>query len=106
MGKLTKSQRKELEMVLSALDRLNLFIDNPAIAFCRVSEINQKVAQGPFEYRARDSHRTQHYIGRDNAEWDIDYVNQITPMDKGIGSDLVSRFTARKSLERFIENNS
>jgi hypothetical protein len=102
MAKLTKKQKQKLEMALSAIDRLINFIDSDRIAFCHVEEINQKVAQGPNDFRARDSHRSQHYVGRDNYEWDIDYIKQLKIMDKGIGSDLVSRYTARKILQDLL----
>lgn len=106
MAKLTKAQRQEIEMALSALDRLITFVNRPEIAFCRVTEYNEKVPQGPLEFRARDSHRTQHYVGKEGAEWDIAYVKSMTEMDKGIGSDLVASHTTKKILERFLENNS
>lgn len=106
MAKLTKAQKQEIEMAISAMERMLNFINRPEIAFCRVSEVNEKVAHGPLDYRARDSHRTQHYVGRDNYEWDINYIKEMTPMDKGIGSDLVAGYTTKKILERFLENNS
>lgn len=106
MAKLTKAQRQEIEMALSAVETMLNFINRPEIAFCRVTEINEQVSQGPLNYRARDSHRTQHYVGREGAEWDISYIKEMTPMDKGIGSDLVAGWTTKKILERFLENNS
>lgn len=102
MAKLTKKQKQKIEMALSALDRLINCIDSDQISFCRVEEINEKVAQGPNDFRARESHRSQHYIGRDNYEWDIDYIKQLQPMDKGIGSDLVARYTAKKILQDLL----
>lgn len=106
MAKLTKKQREEIQSALASLARLNQFIDRQEIAFCRVTEINEQVAQGPNDYRARESHRSQHYSGRDGSEWDIHFIKELTPMDKGIGSDLVNRFTVGAILERFLKNNS
>lgn len=103
MAKLTKAQRAQIATALNAVDDLIKFIEREEIAFCRVSEINEKVAHGPLNYRARASHRSQHHTGRDGSEWDIDYIKELTPMDKGIGSPLVSRYTIKKSLERLLE---
>lgn len=102
MAKLTKAQRAQIMTALNAVDDLIKYIESESIAFCHVKEINTKVSQGPNDYRARDSHRSQHYIGRDGAEWDIDYVKDLTPMDKGIGSSLVNRYTIKKALEGLL----
>lgn len=106
MAKLTKAQRNELQVALNAVNRLIAYIESPSIAFCNVKSINIKTPQGPLDYRARDAHETKHYIGKDNYEWDVAFVKELTPMDKGIGSDLVARYTIKKTLERFLENNS
>lgn len=103
MAKLTKAQKLQIQSALSAVNDLIKFIEREDIAFCHVKEINEQVAQGPNDYRARESHRSQHYIGRDNYEWDINFVRDLSPMEKGIGSPLVSRYTIKKSLERLLE---
>jgi hypothetical protein len=103
MAKLTKTQRQSIQSALNATNALIAYIERDNIAFCNVKELNIKVEQGPNDYRARDSHRSQHYIGRDNYEWDIDYVKELTPMDKGIGSPLVQRYDIKRSLEQLLE---
>lgn len=103
MAKLTKAQRQAIQSALNATNALIAYIERKDIAFCNVTEINAKVPQGPNEYRALEPHRSQHYTGRDNYEWDIDYINQLTPMDKGIGSPLVQRYDIKKTLERLLE---
>lgn len=102
MAKLTKAQRLQIETALNATNALIAYIESESIVFCHVKEINEKVAQGPNDYRARESHRSQHYEGRDGTEWDINYIKDLSPMDKGIGSPLVQRYTIKKSLERLL----
>ena len=104
MAKLTKAQRQQIETALNATNALIAYIERGDVAFCRVTELNQKVQQGPMEYRALSSHRTQHYTGHDGLEWDIDYIKELTPMDKGIGSPLVQRYDIKRTLERLLEN--
>lgn len=103
MAKLTKSQRRSIEEALNATNILIAFLERQDVAICREWELNIKVEQGPDDYRAKNSHRSQHYVGRDNSEWDIDYVKELSPMDKGVGSPLVSRYDIKKNLERLLE---
>lgn len=103
MAKLTKAQKQQIQSALNATNALIAYIERDNIAFCHVKEINQDVAQGPNDFRAKDSHRSQHYIGRDNYEWDIHYVKEISPMDKGIGSPLIQRYDIKRTLERLLE---
>lgn len=105
MAKLTKAQKNEIQVALNAVNRLIAFIEKPSVAFCNVKSVNIKTAQSSLDYRARDAHETKHYKGVDDREWDIDLVKELTPMDKGIGSDLVARYDIKKTLERFLENN-
>lgn len=103
MAKLTKAQKAQIQTALHATNLLIGFIERGDIAFCSVKEINEQVAQGPLDYRARDSHRSQHYEGRDGTEWDINYIKEMTPMDKGAGSLLVQRYTIKQALEKLLE---
>lgn len=103
MAKLTKAQRLQIETALNACNTLIAYIESEHIAFCHVKELNENVPHGPNDYRARESHRSQHYVGRDNYEWDVNFIRELSPMDKGIGSPLVSRYTIKKSLERLLE---
>lgn len=103
MAKLTKAQKLQIQTALDACNALIAYIESENIAFCHVKEINEQVKQGPNDYRARESHRSQHYVGRDNHEWDINFIRDLSPMDKGIGSPLVQRYTIKKSLERLLE---
>lgn len=103
MAKLTKAQRQSIQTALNATNALIAYIEREDVAFCHARELNIDVRQGPLDYRARESHRSQHYVGRENYEWDIHYVKEMTPMDKGIGSPLVQRYSIKKSLERLLE---
>lgn len=103
MAKLTKAQRQQIQAALNATNALIAYIERDNIAFCNVKEINKDADQGPNDYRARDSHRSQHYTGQDGYEWDIHYVKEMTPVDKGIGSPLIQRYDIKRSLERLLE---
>ncbi len=102
MAKLTKLQRRQIENALASVDRAISFIEQERIAICSVREENIRTAQGLNEYRAPVSHRSQRYEGRDNSVWSIDYVKTLSPIDKGIGSDLVSIYTAKRTLEDIL----
>lgn len=103
MAKLTRKQRQHIEAALAAVNRLNAFIESERIVVCRLQSVNVETAHGPNDFRARDIHETKRYIGRDGTEWDISYIKEMSPIDKGIGSDLVARYDIKKSLERLLE---
>jgi hypothetical protein len=102
MAKLTIAQKRTLSSALQSLDRAIAFIESNRVAICVATEVNAATAQGPNEYRAKEPHRSQDYVGRDDSKWTIDWVNQLSPIDKGIGSDLVSIYTARSTLRNFL----
>jgi hypothetical protein len=100
MAKLTKQQKMELQSALSSIDRLIRFIEDPRTAVCRIEEVNEATANTA--YRPAKSHRSQHYVGRDNHEWDINWIYELTPINKEIGSDLIAIYSAKKSIERLM----
>lgn len=103
MAKLTKAQKREIETALISLNRLIAFIENPAIEICRSKSVNIETDHGPMDFRANAPHETKHFNGRDGVEWDITYIKELTPIDKGIGSDLVARYDVRQALVRLLE---
>jgi hypothetical protein len=110
MAKLTKAQRRCIQSAIDSLDRALTFIERDRTAICITGEINSAVAHtgdgSPgHEYRAAAPYRTQDYTGRDDSAWSIDWVRTLTPIDKGIGSDLVSFYTARSTLQALLSES-
>lgn len=84
--------------MIEKTDRLIRFIESDHVAICRISEVNHLTKNTG--YRPAEPHRTQHYKGRDDLEWDIDYIHELTPMNKTAGSDLVAAWDIKRELER------
>ena len=105
MAKLTKLQRRTIENAVHSINRTIRMIESNAYAVCLTGEINSEVAQTGDEYRAAKPHRAQEYTGRDGSSWSINWIRQLQPIDKGIGSDLVGMYTARQTLETMLESN-
>lgn len=110
MAKLTKVQRREIEGALRSVHAVIQFIESDHIAVCRAGRINAKVHHhgngnpgSGHDYRAAQPFETVNYKGRDDAEWSIDYIRTLSPIDKGIGSDLVRLYTAQSTLAGFLE---
>lgn len=106
MAKLTKKQKIELDRLVQTVERLERFIMSDRIAICVDAEINSKVPVGPMEYRNGRVTRSQEYTGTNDTKWTIDFERYLTPIDKGIGSDLVALYNVKKGINRFIENNT
>lgn len=96
MAKLTKAQRTKILAALNAIRALNNCIASKGVAFCHVTTINKDVPQNR-SFRNGEIVETKTY---ENGEqkWSIDFITELTPMEKDIGSALVSRFTAEKIL--------
>lgn len=95
MAKLTKAQRQAIESVLASVNRAIAFIENDRIAICTAREINAAVehygtGESGHTYRAASPYRSQDYKGRDDSEWSIDWIRELTPIAKGTGSDLIN----------------
>lgn len=103
MAKLTKAQRRQIEGALESITKALAFINSDRIELCRVSEINAQCAQGPNDYRACVLNRSQTYRGNDGESWSIDYVRELSPIDKGVGSDLVRLYTAQDLLRDLLK---
>lgn len=106
-AKLTKALRREIDDALQSLNRAIAFIESDRIAICSKTDMNAAVSHtGTGEpgqsYRAAAPYMTKAYKGREDAEWTIDYIRELTPMSKGVGSDLVSIYTARQTLSRVL----
>ena len=111
MAKLTKAQRNQIRSALASIDRLIAFIESDKIAICRTGAINADVPnrgdgspEKGGEYRAAEPFETKQYKGRDDSEWSIDWVRTLSPISKGIGSDLVAAYTARQTLSAILES--
>lgn len=108
MAKLTKAQRRDIEDALASVNRAIQFIESDRIAVCSVSDINAAVphagtGEPGHSYRAAAPYKSQAYKGRDDSEWTIDFIRELTPMSKGVGSNLVAVYTARQTLSRMLE---
>jgi len=105
MAKLTKVQRNTLSSTLADIDRALTFINSDQIALCAVSEINAQVPKGPKDFRSGEIVRSKDYEHRDPNEpgWTIDFVHELTPLSKGVGSDLVALYTAKQRLTTLLE---
>lgn len=101
MAKLTRAQRADIEGAMTALNRLIRAIEAENVAFCHKGLINNKVQQNR-DFRNGIIVKSKDYKGRDGSEWTIDFVETLTPMDKGLGSDLVARYDVKKYLERLL----
>jgi hypothetical protein len=67
--------------------------------------INRLVVQGADEFRAPRIDAVP-YEGRDGAKWTIEYVRQLTPISKGVGSPLVQLDTAIRGLESMLQEGA
>jgi hypothetical protein len=109
MGKLTKAQRRDLESIAASLDRFFRWIESDSIALCRAGKINDAAAHygdgSPgHEFRAASPFETKHHKGRDDSEWQISWIRTLSPISKGVGSDLMAAYTARSIVNRMLES--
>jgi hypothetical protein len=103
MTKLTRAQRKELESALSCLERGLRFIESDTIALARTGKINAACSHTT-EYRASPATiQRQDYTGRDDDRWHIDWIPTLEPISKGIGSDLVALYDAKRTITRLLQ---
>lgn len=105
MAKLTKIQHSTLTATLGDIDRALRFINSNQIALCSISEINNKVPKRDRDFRAEHIVRSQNYEHRDPDQpgWTIDFVQELTPLSKDTGSDLVALYTAKDRIAKLLE---
>jgi len=106
MAKLTKRQQREIRDAINSLERLMDFINDSRIEVCRRGRINEDVPPGPQDFRQCSVEESKDYTGADGAEWTINFVATLDPMEKGIGSDLVAMHTTHKILRNFLCDNT
>lgn len=107
MAKLTKAQRRDIEAALRSVNRAIEYIEQDRVAICIAATTNSAVdhtgdGSPGHEFRAGRPFERKHYKGREGMEWSIDRVRTLTPVNKGIGSDLVAVYTARDTLTAFL----
>ena len=103
MAKFTKAQKRQMQSALDSMDRAIAFIEQDRIAVCVKGRVNAEVHHGPAEYRAAAPSERQQYEGVEGRKWSIDWIETLQPIDKGIGSDLVSLYTARRTLAAILD---
>jgi hypothetical protein len=96
MAKLTKVQRQQILAALNAIRTVNSCIASKGVAFCHITTTNREVPQHR-SFRNGEVVETRNYENGDQ-KWSIDFVTELTIMEKDFGSALVSRFTAEKIL--------
>jgi hypothetical protein len=105
MAKLTRIQRSQITSALEGIDKALAYINAQHIAVCHVSEINEKVPLRGDAFRSGKIVRSQDYENRDPNEpgWTINFVQELTPLDKTNGSDLARLYTAKRTLSDLLE---